>query len=662
MTTDDFLRAIFAETHAGGKVFTASVPGDPTKSREYGFTPFLLPGENWYFCVSTLSDPTHRTPANCTALYVLVVDDVVEKIPPTKVLGILGPPTYVLETSSGSYQWGYKLSPSVTDPARAEGLVRALAHNFTGDMQGRNRLARLPGGINGKPGKQSFPTQIIHWAPQISLSPTQAEQHLEAVPVPPTEASQPFLPPHEDPVLALIPYEETRTPGTYRITCPWVHEHTDQRDDGTAYIAPAGFRCFHGHCSGRTFADLRRHLGLSAETVDDARIEAQFGFKTDQPPAYIDDTPIALEPQTVKHPWYASTFSDLIAEDGSLISRDELSNLYPRKWLFHNTIPMGVPWGIAGEGGLGKSRMALAMCMSIASGVPLGDDLVPAIEAGAPCIFLTQEDSRPDRAWRALTQLEYMAEKDERWADPQTRRRIRENLFVPQLPFGQTLNKAFRDGVGSFLRDIGPVRLMVFDPLILFWAHDDEDTNINSARGTINTFQRMIATARHPDRPTDDEWSIGLMHHLAKSGEVYGSAMIQAHLRTLFGLTRIPDGLQLEVLKVNGSNILGRKWCWSMEKITGAVFPDRAFGDLSDDEKVARALHAKLLVWDQTPSKIAKDAAALRMFGPEPDKFVKRVLASWKEKNVEHLGLTKEPYGRYKPIEGWQLTGEEEAA
>lgn len=578
----------------------------------------------------------------------------VEKIPIEKVLGILGKPTYILETSANSFQYGYALNPPCDDPAMAEGLVQALARCFTGDMGGRNRLARLPGGVNGKPSKGGFPTELRAWWPDARLSPTEAAQRLEAQPIDTKSVAQPFLPPERDPVLERIDHTPTKTPGIYTITCPWVHEHTDQRDDGSVYIAPAGFRCHHGHCHDKTFADLRKHLGLSAEEIDDVRVEAQFDFdelETNDSESFTD---LAQTTPRSGHPWFASTFADLIKEDGSLISRETLADLYPRKWLFLNTIPMGVPWGIAGEGGLGKSRMALAMCMSIASGVPLGDDLVPAIETGAPVVFLTQEDSKPDRAWRALTQLEYLAEKDERWADPQTRRRIRENLYVPQLPFGQTLSKAFREGVGDFLRKLGPARLFIFDPLILFWSHDDEDSNINSARGTINTFQRMISTARHPDRIADDEWSIGLMHHLAKSGEVYGSAMIQAHLRTVFGLKKGENGLELEVLKVNGSPILGRKYGWSMEPVTGAVFPERAFGELSDDEKLARAFHAKVLNWDQTQAKLVKDASQLTCFGPEPEKFVKRVLASWKEKNIEKLGLTKRPYGRYKPIEGWE--------
>lgn len=228
--------------------------------------------------------------------------------------------------------------------------------------------------------------------------------------------------------------------------------------------------------------------------------------------------------------------------------------------------------------------------------------------------------------------------------------------MIPHLPFGQTLSKAFREGAQKLVQELGAVRLMMFDPLILFWDHSDDTTNINSASGTINTFRHMIGCAQHPDRKDFDEWSIGLLHHLSKAGEVYGSAMIQAHLRTLFGLTRgETSSLEMEVLKVNGSNILGRKYAWSMEPVTGAVFPERLLGDLSPAEKVARALHSGMLKWDQGPKALIKQAAKLEFLGADPCSTVRQVLDDWESELPENLGLTRMPYGKYRPIEGWEI-------
>ena len=171
----------------------------------------------------------------------------------------------------------------------------------------------------------------------------------------------------------------------------------------------------------------------------------------------------------------------------------------------------------------------------------------------------------------------------------------------------------------------------------------------------------MIDCARHPDRKEDDEWSAGILHHLSKAGEVYGSAMIQAHLRTLFGLTRQENStsLELEVLKVNGSNIMGRKYGFSMEPETGAVFPERLMPSLSDEEKVARALHSGLLDWNLAPKALTKAAVKLEFLGADPVKTVKQVLDDWESELPEHLGLTRQPYGKYKPIEGWEIKGGE---
>lgn len=56
--------------------------------------------------------------------------------------------------------------------------------------------------------------------------------------------------------------------GKHDITCPWVSEHTDQTDQGTAYFEPddayhrGGFSCLHDHCTGRGIGALLANLGV----------------------------------------------------------------------------------------------------------------------------------------------------------------------------------------------------------------------------------------------------------------------------------------------------------------------------------------------------------------------------------------------------------------
>lgn len=57
--------------------------------------------------------------------------------------------------------------------------------------------------------------------------------------------------------------------GKYDITCPWVHEHSGSRDDGTVLMLPNyngytqhAFKCQHEHCTNRDFADFTTALDI----------------------------------------------------------------------------------------------------------------------------------------------------------------------------------------------------------------------------------------------------------------------------------------------------------------------------------------------------------------------------------------------------------------
>jgi hypothetical protein len=53
-------------------------------------------------------------------------------------------------------------------------------------------------------------------------------------------------------------YQSPLGGGWHAVTCPWIDEHTDRADTGTAYSEPCadnaywgGFVCHHGHCRHR---------------------------------------------------------------------------------------------------------------------------------------------------------------------------------------------------------------------------------------------------------------------------------------------------------------------------------------------------------------------------------------------------------------------------
>ena len=64
--------------------------------------------------------------------------------------------------------------------------------------------------------------------------------------------------------------------GKHDITCPWVAQHTDSVDQGTAYFEPddnwpiGGFKCLHGHCTDRHIRDLLKVLDVE---IDAARMK-----------------------------------------------------------------------------------------------------------------------------------------------------------------------------------------------------------------------------------------------------------------------------------------------------------------------------------------------------------------------------------------------------
>jgi hypothetical protein len=105
--------------------------------------------------------------ANCEYVLVMVLDDVgdPEKAPNTPTV----PPTWVIETSEGSYQWGYTFSEQPTKGEYAA-AIRAVADAGYTDPGACNavRNFRLPGSINLKPNKNRFAARLVEFHPSAS--------------------------------------------------------------------------------------------------------------------------------------------------------------------------------------------------------------------------------------------------------------------------------------------------------------------------------------------------------------------------------------------------------------------------------------------------------------------------------------------------------------
>ena len=66
--------------------------------------------------------------------------------------------------------------------------------------------------------------------------------------------------------------------GKHDVTCPWVKDHTDSLDNGSAYFEPSakyptgGFRCHHSHGNLFHIRQLKEFLGISPVQVDAAQV------------------------------------------------------------------------------------------------------------------------------------------------------------------------------------------------------------------------------------------------------------------------------------------------------------------------------------------------------------------------------------------------------
>lgn len=287
ITNEEFLRTLFGEDYVWAHVcsFTddpSEIPGERRfqcwGGNYYSRAP-LIPNSNQYFTISTFyaddKGKARRRKALFRATHVIVADDVREKLPLEQVLR-LPPPTYKLETSPGSEQWGWVLTTPATDRHRVENLLDGLVRQGLAPdgkdpgMRGVTRYVRLPEGVNTKAsrvvanGGVAPPCRILEWSPTrktslaalaapfaVDLGVERREQRIDGAA---SVDGHPLLD------LDLIEIKSVRSDGRFDITCPWVDEHTGGKDDGAAIFTNGdgsiGFKCHHGSCQSRTGGDL----------------------------------------------------------------------------------------------------------------------------------------------------------------------------------------------------------------------------------------------------------------------------------------------------------------------------------------------------------------------------------------------------------------------
>lgn len=327
ITNNEFLTALFAEDAPW--VHVTDFPYDPSNiPKEQHLTAWkgdyfsrytIGVNTNQYFTISNFYCDEQGTARRRKALFrhtrVIVLDDVKEKLSLEEVKK-LPSPAWILETSSGSEQWGYILDKPCDNRSMVENLLDGLVANGLAPdgkdpgMKGVTRYVRLPEGVNNKASKlvngQPFKCQLTLWQPfnRVTIEQLAAPFHVDLHAVRRESRVDGAADVSDHPLLKIphiIKIKEIRSDGRFDITCPWVDEHTNADDSGSAIFTnkdgSIGFKCHHGACQDRTGTDLLRVIEQqqSGFGVEFAGWKAVRAFET------IEQTPVApisfIEPQ-----------------------------------------------------------------------------------------------------------------------------------------------------------------------------------------------------------------------------------------------------------------------------------------------------------------------------------------------------------------------------
>lgn len=216
-------------------------------------------GESWYISIGLyLTDRFEDCRVSASArnienVALLVLDDVgtKSKTPPLK-------PSYVLETSTGNFQWGFVFSKA---PHKKEYIAayNAIARAGYSDPGANNpvRNVRLPGSVNLKRGKDGFVTKLVEFNKEAQYT---LEEICKALDVTPDDvetagdhASIRLKDTGTDNILEWLNdhnlvYAPANYDGWVAVQCPNHQSHSDGNPEARYLPLTRAFHCFHGGC------------------------------------------------------------------------------------------------------------------------------------------------------------------------------------------------------------------------------------------------------------------------------------------------------------------------------------------------------------------------------------------------------------------------------
>lgn len=301
----EFIEALARGLPEAERMIVCGFAGDPAVAQSGAWRPrpWKIGGElplgtrwNGYVTVSSFmraGDGSFRRRAETFAAgRALMVDDVGTKVDAAVVAGV--PPSARIETSPGNEQWWYFLDEPERDMGRFDGVIRAfIASRLLGadpGMSGVTRVGRLPGFYNMKPAYNGWRVEmreltdrrftldelLQRFSLQINGRRVSREklQTAEAI-----ERNRAFAGVYSWlQERNMLKRTEPDRSGWTEMTCPWVGDHTGKADTGAALREPApenehygAFRCHHGHCADRGWAELTEWVAeQSVEELDAA--------------------------------------------------------------------------------------------------------------------------------------------------------------------------------------------------------------------------------------------------------------------------------------------------------------------------------------------------------------------------------------------------------
>lgn len=211
----------------------------------------------WYgntacFILDRMRGGASAAAANCEYCMVMVLDDIgtKSKEPPLA-------PTWKMETSPGSFQWGYTFSFQPSKQEFAAAITAIAAAGYT-DPGANNpvRNFRLPGSINLKPGRNGWAARLVELEPSREYT---LEEICKALGVTPGPEDGGGIKPIKvaddgnDDVFAWLGerglvLSKPNPEGWAGVVCPNHAEHTDGSPEGRYNPSVRAYCCMHGHC------------------------------------------------------------------------------------------------------------------------------------------------------------------------------------------------------------------------------------------------------------------------------------------------------------------------------------------------------------------------------------------------------------------------------